>query len=105
MAFDPVIPNWIASYSDDGTDMTIPIASLSELSAAEADDATGDIRDLMFALCEHMFTTYDALDTADKPTKMTISKSISNDVSAGTATESFTLRFVTQASSRDVIAE
>jgi hypothetical protein len=105
MPVDVTPPAWIPSISEDGTDVTFPIASLPELTAAEADAATGDFRKLMFAIMENNWVKWNALASADRPTKMTLAKSISTDPVTGIATQTFTVVFKTSVTSQDVTAE
>jgi hypothetical protein len=70
----------IAGYSSNDTNLTIPIAAIPELSTAEANTTTGDNREIVHALCEKFYQWYNGL-AADKPTKLTISRtSLTNDV-------------------------
>ena len=55
---------------------------LSTLTDTDAADSTGDTREVVFALCEAMFTKFNALASADRPNKMTISRTTSEDSSA-----------------------
>lgn len=50
MAFNPLPTNLIPSWSENGTNVTFPIASVPELTAAEADAVTG-IPVKSFTLC------------------------------------------------------
>jgi len=74
MAFDPAPSSLFSSLSEDGTDITIPIASITDLTAAEADGTTGDWRDLMLRILDHVESYTNALATADKPAKFTITR-------------------------------
>lgn len=74
MAFDKTITNYIAGWSEDATNVTFPIASIPQLTAAEADAATGDIRKVLFALLDQIYATWTALPTGDRSTKMTVSR-------------------------------
>lgn len=51
---------FIPNYSSDGTDITIPIASLPGLTAALADYATGDIRAVLACLLEKVLAGMEA---------------------------------------------
>ena len=75
MAFDKTITDYIAGWSEDGTDVTFPIASLPQLTAADADATTGDIRKVLFALLDQIYTVWTALPTAERSTKMLVSRS------------------------------
>lgn len=105
MAVSIVPTDWLTGWSEDATDITLPIATLPELTALEADGATGDIRKIMFALCEEMYTQYNALDTADKPAKMVISKSSTLSATTGIVTHSYGMKFLNEISSQDVADE
>ena len=75
MAFSKTPTGWLGNgYSEDGNDLTIPLSALPELSAGEADAATGDIRKILFALCSAMEAKFASLALADRPAKMTITK-------------------------------
>jgi hypothetical protein len=105
MAYDGKPSTWIASWSEDGTNVTFPIASMAELTAAEADATTGDIRKVAFAIAEVLFQKYNSLAAADRPTKMTISKSSSVNTSTGVMTNTYTLTFSCAILTQDVAAE
>jgi len=92
MAFDKTPTTWIGSWSEDGTNITVPIASFPELTAAEADGSTGDIRKIAFAMFEKLFQTYNALETADRPTKWTITKTSSTNTTTGVVTNTYDAR-------------
>jgi len=49
--------------------------TLAELSTAEANVSTGDLRKIAYALCERMSVWWNALATEDRPTRMTVQKS------------------------------
>jgi hypothetical protein len=93
MAFDPAPTEVIASWSEDGTNVTFPIASLPELTAAEADATTGDNRKVLHAFMERFFAWYNGLATADKPTQLSVSRSSSPpNQTTGYITRTFTVR-------------
>lgn len=105
MAFNPAPTQLFAGMSEDGTDLTIPIASIPELTAAEADAVTGDLRKVCYAIGERMFEYYNALAVADRPTKLTIAKSVTTNAAAGTQTSQVMIRCITDLPSTDVIDE
>jgi hypothetical protein len=105
MAFSPVPTNFFASWSENGTTISVPIASFPEMTAAEADGATGDIRKILYAICERCWSVWNALATADKPTKMTIGKSSNTNVLTGKITHQYTFTFINSVSAQDVDAE
>lgn len=105
MAFNPAPTQLFAGMSEDGTTLSVPIASIPELTAAEADATTGDLRKLIYALGEQMFQYYNDLAAADRPTKVSISKSIQANTAAGTQTVTYSLRCITAVSGTEVVAE
>lgn len=74
MAFDPAPSSLFASWSEDGTTISVPIASIDDLTAAEADGTTGDWRDVMGRILDHVFNYREGLATGDKPTKLTVTR-------------------------------
>ena len=68
MAFLPT--DIFASWSEDGTDITLPIASVLDLTAATADAATGDARQVAWSLAKTIYNWYN--DLADKPEVLTV---------------------------------
>jgi hypothetical protein len=93
MAFSQVPTNWITSYASDDTTLTIPRASLPELSAAEANTTTGDIRDIVFAFVERIYQVYITSAAADRPAKMTLIRSTQTNETTGKVTRQYTINF------------
>ena len=105
MAFSPVPTDWIASWSEDGTDITVPIASFPELTAAEADAASGDIRKIAFAWMEKLFQAWNGKATADRPVKWTMAKSANVNTSTGVTTVQYVATFYVQTTAQEVADE
>ena len=106
MAFNPLPTNLISSWSENGTNVTFPIASLPELTAAEADAVTGDSRKIIYAFLEEFYQWYEALPTADKPTRITISRGTNVETSPGLFTRTYSFQVVTSSGvPLDVAAE
>jgi len=105
MAFDDTPTTWIPSWSEDGTDITVPIASFPELTAAEADAATGDIRKILFAVLTRIYAVWAALSLDDRPGKMRITRSDDMDDASGQMTRTFAVRFHLSGTSQDVADE
>jgi hypothetical protein len=76
MAFSSV-PTLVfgASYSENGTNMTIPLSAFEQLTAAEADAATGDSRKMIYAMVEKFYSHYVGLAAANRPARMVVTKS------------------------------
>lgn len=105
MAFNPAPSAWIASWAEDATNVTFPLASLSAtLTAAEADGTTGDWRDCLWSLLEHSWAYYQGLATADRPAKMVITKAATLQ-SNGELLNTFTVKFYNTSVTQDVAAE
>lgn len=87
MAKDLTPDAWLASWSEDGTNITVPIASLTGLTASQADTTTGDIRQVLLKLLDRIKTVHDGLPEADKPDTFTIIKTVTE------TTTDYRLRF------------
>ena len=105
MAFDKTPTTWLSSWSEDATNITVPIATFTQLTAAEADASTGDIRKIVWAILEKLYQTYNALPTADRPAKWTISKSASVNTTTNVVTNSFVVTLLTEVLTQEVVAE
>ncbi len=105
MAFNPAPNAWIPSWSEDGTNITVPIASFPELTAAEADGATGDIRKVMFAVLDKLWDHWNSLPAADRPTKMQVRRSTITNDAAGTQDRAYTFTFTTAVSVEEIVSE
>ena len=104
MAFTKIPTDLIPSWSYASNAVTFPIASVPELSAAEVHPTTGDPRKIMFALCERMADFYNDLAVADRPTKVTVSKS-SSALSDGTYQNTYQFTFRVGVLTQEVIDE
>lgn len=93
------------SYSSNGTTLSIPVAAFPELSAAEANASTGDSRKMIFALLHRIHSVFNGLATANRPSKMTISRSIGSINANNEFTTSFTFSFNLEATGVDVANE
>lgn len=103
MAFVDTPTGYFASWAEDGTDITVPIASLPQLDAAEADGTTGDIREIVRAFLEQVYTVYSALATADKSARFDITKATT--LVSGTLRNTYTVRFDLTPTALNVKAE
>lgn len=102
MAFDPKPTSLIPNWSEDGTNIAVPIASFPELTAAEADALTGDIRKVCFALTKKLSDAYEALAAADKPANMVIGRNAYANAAGSEMTHVITFTFVNTIASQDV---
>jgi hypothetical protein len=107
MAFSDTPTDWLPSWSENGTDITLPIASLPELTAAEADATTGDIRKIWYAFNEAIYTEYNSLAAGDRPGKMLMTKSQSTNTVTGVITTQYvtTLYLSAAVGGLEVVAE
>lgn len=105
MAFDAKPSTWIPNWSEDGTDISVPIATFPKLTAAEADATTGDIRKVLFAVVDKLYDAWNNTAAADRPAKMTMTKTKAVDVSTGLVTSIYQFRFTTEITEEDVVAE
>ena len=95
--------DFFPGYTTDGTSITIPLADLSGLIAAEADAATGDGRKVCFELVKQIQAAFAALPSA--PGRMNATVGTPTGVSATVTRRSFQLTFDVDISDADVAAE
>ena len=105
MAQDLKPATWMPSWAEDATNITVPIASFPQLTAAEADGASGDIRKVLFAIMDKLLTVWDALATADKPTKMLMNRSSSVNTAGTEISHFFSIQFTNTVATQDVADE
>lgn len=78
---------------------------LSTLTDTEAADSTGDTREVVFSICEAIFTKFNALASADRPNKMTVSRTTSEDSSANEFVRTYSIQLRLSPPDFDVAAE
>ena len=105
MAWVKDITGWIANWSSDGSNVTFPIASVPELTAAEADVTTGDIRKFLYAFCEMCWQKWNSLVTADKSVNMVMTKNSFINTSTGITTHTYTFTFQNVTTAQEVADE
>lgn len=66
--------NYIAGYNCDGTNITIPLATFSGLSAAEANNATGDVRKVIYHFTEMAYTSLAGLASSNRPVELVMGR-------------------------------
>jgi thymidylate kinase len=98
MAVDLSPAAWIADWAEDGTDITIPLASLPETDATEADGSTGDFRKVMLAWMEAVYQHYNGLATADRPVKMVVNRSTSVNDTTNAITRTYAVALICEPS-------
>jgi len=105
MAFDSKPSTWLPNWSEDGTDISVPLATFPEMTAAEADAEVGDIRKVLFAIAEKVHDSWNNTAQADRPTQMYIAKSSSVNSTTGVVTNTYTLRFYCEIGTQEVADE
>lgn len=110
MAFNDAPSDWLPNgYSLDSNLVRFKTATggtgvaLPELTDAQADPTTGDIRQVMYAICAAFAQAWESKATADRPTRMTISRTTST-AREGVLSHSFTFRFDTPVGSTYTIS-
>ena len=102
MAFDKKPSTWLPNWSEDGTNITVPLATFPEMTAGEADASAGDIRKVLFAVSEKLYDAWNNTASADRPTQINIAKASSLNVSTGVVTNTYTLRFYCEIGTQEV---
>ena len=94
-----------ASFANSTQYLCIPMSSLPELTAVEANPSTGDMRKIMFAIEDAIYTAYQAITSANRPTKWLNNRSSSVSDSSDIITRNFNNQFYTEVSGEEVDAE
>ena len=99
--------HWISGYelTDTNTKISIPIASLPGLDATEANASTGDIRKVARALLAALYAAWLGEDAADRPQRMTLSRSTSVDDLTETTVRNYGASFRVATSGEEVVDE
>lgn len=106
MAFDPTPTNLFAGMSEDGTTLSIPLASIPGLTSAESDAVTGDSRKIIFSILERFSSFLTDLATEDQPDRVTVTRSRANETTESDVYErSFTFRVKLGGTTLDVSDE
>lgn len=94
MAFDASPSGWFSGLSASATELTIPYSALNDLNQTKSDPDTGDVREVMYNICEAFSDKWANTASADRPAKTTIATSTSITSSAGsdTITKTYTIR-------------
>ena len=80
MAFNPAPTAVWPGYTSNGTRITIPLADIDGLTAAQADADTGDWRAIVVAICEQLWAYQEALEEADKPVATVIAEPLEQTI-------------------------
>jgi hypothetical protein len=111
MAFTPVPSTWLgAGYTVDTSPHVVKFTTssassnkiLKQLTDAQADPTTGDIREIFLAMCE-AFHQANVSQAANPPAQMTVKRAIADN--AGVTTATYTFAFKIDPSAFGVIAE
>lgn len=98
-----------ASYSSDGTNITIPISAIQGLTAGEAHATTGDWREIFYGMNVTAFLHYINLPVADRPqgykTTPPTRYAVESGALSGTFRETFQHQFWNEYAYGDVVDE
>ena len=97
--------NYFSAWSFSEPDITLPRTCVPNLNEEACDPTDGDIRKVMFTLLEQVYSTWYALPTADRSTKMTVSRSQSINQTTSYVTRSYTYTFVLEPTVMEVVGE
>lgn len=89
----------------DGTNLTIPLASIPELEATEVTGEGADLRKLIYALVAQMEEAFNDIEVASRPTRLTITKSADINVGGSDVVRNYTFSFRLAATAQDVADE
>lgn len=103
-----IAPNVILpNLASDGTNLTIPLADIPGLTAAEADPSNGNGAEVLRLICDAAYERIEALPQADRPTQMTWGKPAAQGVSGAISRQSYNFGFnyTVDATSVNIAAE
>jgi hypothetical protein len=114
MAYTQVPSTWLgAGYTLSGSGASAAInfgingntnPTFTDITAAEANATTGDIRKIFYGVVEGIYQKYLA-QAANIPNRFSVSKSSSVNSTTGLITANYSIRFVLEASGLEVTAE
>lgn len=90
-----------ANYTADSTTMTFTLSDYASVDSSEADPSTGDTRRVLYGLLQDVYSRWASIETEDRPTKMTITRTTNVNDTAKSAVVTFTVRFTTD----DIVTE
>jgi hypothetical protein len=95
------------SDSFENNTLIIPLPALPGLTASEANEATGDGREVLRSIYEAAFNAYNALSPTAKPTKMILTKSNPQGIGINQISQAYSASFSLNVSSNasNLIAE
>jgi len=117
MAYTPVPSTWLGSgYTLSGSGASAAInfgingntnPTFTEITAAEANATTGDIRKILYGILEGIYVKYQAVAAvpANLPNRLTISRNSSVNSTTNLITTNYSVSFVLEASGLEVTAE
>lgn len=112
MAFDQKPSTWLgAGYSLTANEIKLRTATagsnvaIPEVTDAEANATTGDIRKVSFGLVEMLYQAWLTQAQADRPQRMNIVRNTFTDPATNLTTQVYQLTFVNQVTAQDVAAE
>ena len=115
MPFNPTPSGWLgAGYTLSGSGTTAAInfgisgntaATLPEITTAEANATTGDIRKIYYGIVEQLYQAFLSKATADRPNRMNITKQSFVDATTGLITSNYAIQFILAPSGLDVTSE
>lgn len=95
----------VAITADGTADHTADLlGTLKEVTSAEANASTGDVRKVIYGIVDELQRRYDLVPTADRPDNMQVSKGTTENPN-GTFTRSYTFRFTLDSSGFEVANE
>ena len=112
MAFDPSPTAWLgAGYSLASSEIKLKTVTagsnitLPEVTDTEANASTGDIRKVAFGIDEALYQAFNSKAVADRPAKMTRTRSDTVNSSTGVITRRYTSTYYISPGSVEVVSE
>ena len=83
-----------SDYTATSTDFTFNLSDFDNLEASEIDASTGDVRKILYGFLQDIYKRWTETASADRPVNMTMTRGTTVNDNTGTATATFTLRYV-----------
>lgn len=88
-------PNvWFSGLTVDSSGVTFPYSSMDNLTQADSDPTTGDMREIVFGFCEALADNMALTATADRPSQLSVTRTATVSTVSGQdiLTKTYTIR-------------
>jgi hypothetical protein len=91
--FDKTPNTWLPGITVENNNLVIPLSVIPELQSSEVVGSNADIRKVMFALVDMLYNRWNSTLQADRPVRMSITRSTQFNDLSGATTRNYTQQF------------